>query len=73
MFMLHARVAEWQTRMIQVHVGDSMGSSPFSRTKREYYKYVDVAEWQTRTFEGRMVNPCEFKSHRPHQKALTVL
>ena len=23
---------------------------------------------QTRTFEGRMVHPCEFKSHPRHQK-----
>ena len=23
---------------------------------------------QTRTFEGRMVNPCEFKSHPRHQR-----
>ena len=27
-----------------------------------------MAEWQTRTFEGRMGTPCEFKSHWPHQK-----
>ena len=26
--------------------------------------------WQTRTFEGRMVKPCEFKSHPRHQRRI---
>ena len=40
--------------------------SPISDNINSQFNVV-VAEWQTRTFEGRMVYPCEFKSHRPHQ------
>ena len=31
--MSHADVAEWQTRMLEGHVGDRAGSSPVSHTK----------------------------------------
>lgn len=46
-------MAEWQTRMIQVHIGDSEGSSPFPRTNK-LKRFAVVAEWQTRTLEVRM-------------------
>lgn len=31
--MSHVAVAEWQTRMLEGHVGDRAGSSPVSHTK----------------------------------------
>ena len=45
----------------------------FPRSRRIIFPYshAAVAEWQTRYFEGVViVRSCEFKSHRPHQRAV---